>query len=598
MEKQKEKSVLYILMEYAGTHKWLTYLGMFLSGVSALMTMAPVICIWLAIKEIFAVLPDVSQAKNLVHYGWLAVVFAVGSMLIYFAALMCTHISAFRTAKNLRMTALEHIIKLPLGYFNTIGTGKLRRIIDESSGQTESYLAHQLPDLVGAFVTPVATIILLFVFDWRLGIISLIPTLISFVFLMQMMGSSLEDSMKQYQNALEDMNNEAVEYVRGVPVVKTFGQSVFSFKKFHASIERYRDWAVNYTLSLRIPNTCYSVSINAVSAFIAVGGVLMIRAAVDYKAFLLDLIFYILFTPICVTMMNKLMWTCENTMLAKDAVKRITTVLNEKPIVEPANPLLPKDYSISFENVTFTYPGGRIPALNSVNFSVPQGSTIALVGPSGGGKTTAASLIPRFWDVVSGSVKIGGIDVKNIATDELMKNISFVFQQSKLFKTTLLENIRESKPNATETEIMMALKKARCEDIIEKMPNGLNTVIGTKGVYLSGGEMQRIALARAILKDAPIILLDEATAFADPENEYQIQLAFEQLTKGKTVLMIAHRLSTIKNADNIIVLSEGKIAEQGKHDKLLTKNGEYKRMWNEYMTSISWKVGKEAIVND
>lgn len=598
MKKPKEKSVLSVLMGYAGGHRWLTYLGMFLSGVSAVMVMAPVVCIWLAVKEIFAVLPDVSQAKNLVTYGWLAVVFAVGAMLIYFAALMCTHISAFRTAKNLRMTALKKIVKLPLGYFNTIGSGKLRRIIDESSGQTESFLAHQLPDLVGAFVTPVATIILLFVFDWRLGLISLAPTLISFIFMMQMMGPSLADGMKQYQNALEDMNNEAVEYVRGVPVVKTFGQSVFSFKRFHASIERYRNWAVKYALRLRIPNTNYTVSINAVSAFIAVGGALMIATAVDYKAFLLDLIFYILFTPICVTMMNKLIWTSENTMLAKDAVRRINTILDEKPIAEPIKPKKPKNYSISFDNVTFTYPEGKTPALDNVKFSVQQGSTVALVGPSGGGKTTAASLIPRFWDVDRGSIKIGGVDVKNITTDELMKNISFVFQQSNLFKATLLENIRESKPDATKAEVMKAVKQARCEDIIEKMPNGLNTVVGTKGVYLSGGEMQRIALARAILKDAPIILLDEATAFADPENEYQIQLAFEQLTKGKTVLMIAHRLSTIKNADNIIVLSDGKIAEQGKHDNLLAKNGKYKCMWDEYMTSISWKVGKEAVVND
>lgn len=598
MQKQKEKSVMSVLMGYAGGHKWLTYLGMFLSGVSAVMVMAPVICIWFAVKEIFAALPDVSQAKNLTTYGWLAVAFAIGSMLIYFIALMCTHISAFRTAKNLRMSALKHVLNLPLGYFNTIGSGKLRRIIDESSGQTESFLAHQLPDLVGAIVTPIATIVLLFVFDWRLGMISLAPTLISVFFLHQMMGASLAEGMKNYQNALEDMNNEAVEYVRGVPVVKTFGQSVFSFKKFHVSIKRYRDWAVNYSLKLRLPNTCYTVAVNAVSAFIAVGGAWMIASAVDYKAFLLDLIFYILFTPICVTMMNKLMWTSENTMLAQDAVRRINTVLEEKPIKEPVNPQMPKDYSVSFENVTFTYPKGTVSALNNLSFSIPQGSTVALVGPSGGGKTTAASLIPRFWDTDTGCVKIGGVDVKNISVEELMNHISFVFQQSDLFKTTLLENIRESKPNATEAEVMAAVKAASCEDIIDKMPDGLHTVVGTKGVYLSGGEKQRIALARAILKDAPIILLDEATAFADPENEVQIQRAFEELTKGKTVLMIAHRLSTIKNADNIIVLADGSIQEQGKHNQLLEKNGIYKRMWNEYMTSISWKVGKEDAHHD
>lgn len=598
MKKAKEKSVLSVLMGYAGRHKWLTFLGMFLSGISAVMVMAPVICIWLAVKEIFSVLPDVTQAENLIHYGWLAFVFAVGSMLIYFIGLMCTHISAFRTAKNLRMTALEHIVKLPLGYFNTIGSGKLRRIIDESSGQTESFLAHQLPDLVGAFVTPIATVILLFVFDWRLGLISLAPTLISFLFLMQMMGASLADGLKNYQNALEDMNNEAVEYVRGVPIVKTFGQSVFSFKRFHASIERYRNWAVKYSLRLRIPNTNYTVSVNAVSAFIAIGGAVLVGTAADFKAFLLNLIFYILFTPICVTMMNKLMWTSENTMLAKDAVRRIQSVLDVKPIAESLCPQNPQDFTISFDDVSFTYPQGEIPALDHVSFTVPQGSTIALVGPSGGGKTTAASLIPRFWDADSGSVKIGGVDVKNIATKELMKQISFVFQQTKLFKATLLDNIRESKPDATLAEVMTAVKQARCEDIIEKMPNGLHTIVGTKGVYLSGGEMQRIGLARAILKNAPIILLDEATAFADPENEYQIQLAFEQLIKNKTVLMIAHRLTTIKNADRILVLADGKVIEQGKHSELLAMNGKYKHMWEEYKTSITWKVGKEETVHD
>lgn len=598
MEKEKKKSVLSVLMGYAGGHKWLTFIGMFLSGVSAVMVMMPVICIWLAVKEIFDALPNVSQAKNLIHYGWLAFAFAVGSMLVYFIGLMCTHISAFRTAKNLRMKALEHIVKLPLGYFNTIGSGKLRRIIDESSGQTESFLAHQLPDLVGAFVTPIATVILLFVFDWRLGLISLAPTAISFLFLMQMMGASLADGLKNYQNALEDMNNEAVEYVRGVPIVKTFGQSVFSFKRFHASIERYRDWAVKYSLRLRVPNTNYTVSVNAVSVFLAVGGAVLIGTAVNFKAFLLNLIFYILFTPICVTMMNKLMWTSENTMLAKDAVRRIQSVLDVKPIAESLCPQNPKSFTVSFHDVSFTYPKSNIPALDHVSFTVPQGSTIALVGPSGGGKTTAASLIPRFWDADSGSVKIGGVDVKNIATKELMKQISFVFQQTKLFKATLLDNIRESKPEATLAEVMTAVKQARCEDIIKKMPNGLHTIVGTKGVYLSGGEMQRIGLARAILKDAPIILLDEATAFADPENEYQIQLAFEQLIKNKTVLMIAHRLTTIKNADCILVLADGKIVEQGKHSELLALNGKYKHMWEEYKTSIAWKVGKEEPVHD
>ncbi|MBN7773955.1 ABC transporter ATP-binding protein [Clostridium aminobutyricum] len=575
----------------------LTILGCFLSGISAIFSLIPFLYIWLIVRDIFEVLPHLSEATNLAYYGWMTVVFAFVSILIYFAALMCTHLAAFRVARNMRSQALHHIVKLPLGYFSGQGSGKLRRIIDESSGQTESFLAHQLPDLTGAYVAPVAMIAMLFTFDWRLGLISLAPMLIGFLFMARMAGSSMAAKMAEYQSALENMNNEAVEYVRGIPVVKTFQQSVFSFKNFHDAIMRYKKWVVEYTISLRLPMTCFTVCINAIFAFLIPAGILLIASAVDYKAFLLDFIFYVLFTPYCTVMMTRILFSSENSMLARDATARVMNILQEQPLKEPANPVSPKDSSVTFDNVTFTYKNAKQPALKSVSFHLSQGSTYALVGPSGGGKTTVASLIPRFWDVDEGMIMVGGVDVRHIATEELMSHISFVFQDTHLFKKSLLENIRAAKPNASRQEVMKAAKAAQCEDIIAKMPKGLDTVVGTKGVYLSGGEAQRIALARAILKDAPIIVLDEATAFADPENEHQIQLAFKELTKGKTVLMIAHRLSTVRNADCIIVIKDGVIKEQGSHDELLAMSGLYSKMWMDYRSSVTWKVGKEVALN-
>ncbi|MHB8065289.1 MAG: ABC transporter ATP-binding protein [Ruminiclostridium sp.] len=585
------------LLSFAGKFKILTILGCILSGISAILALIPFICIWQVVKEILTVMPNISESQNLSYYGWVAVLFSVISIIVYFAALMCTHLAAFRVARNMRSHALHHIVKLPLGYFDTQGSGKLRRIIDESSGQTEAFLAHQLIDLTGAYITPVAMTVMLFVFDWRLGILSIVPMLIGFVFMAKMAGAGMKKKMQEYQNSLEDMNNEAVEYVRGIPVVKTFQQSVFSFKNFHDAIMRYKQWVVEYTISLRLPMASFTVSINAIFAFLIPAGILLIGSAVDYNTFLLNFIFYILFTPFCTVMLTRILFSSENSMMAKDAIKRIETVLSEEPLKEPTLPLTPRDASVSFEHVSFTYKGATAPAINDVSFTVQEGATIALVGPSGGGKTTAASLIPRFWDVNSGYVKVGGVDVKNIATKDLMNHVSFVFQDTHLFKASLLDNIRSARPNASREEIMKAAKAAQCEEIFEKLPKGIDTVVGTKGVYLSGGEAQRISLARAILKDAPIILLDEATAFADPENEHQIQLAFEELTRGKTVLMIAHRLSTIRHADCIMVLKNGKIAEQGTHAELLSQGNLYAKMWKDYMTSIYWKVANPKIVD-
>lgn len=590
MEENKEIK----LFDFAGKYKFLTILGCILSGISAVIGLMPFIYIWKVVQSIFTAMPDITQAKNLVFYGWMAVAFALLSIVVYFGALMCTHIAAFRIARNMRSRALHHIVKLPLGFFKQNGSGRLRRIIDESSGQTESFLAHQLPDMTGAYVTPIATIVLLFLFDWRLGLISLIPIFIGFLFVYKMTGSNMREKMIEYQNSLEDMNNEAVEYVRGIPVVKTFQQSVFSFKNFHDSIMSYKKWVVRYTLSLRIPMTGFTVCVNSIFLLLIPAGILLIGTAINYEKFLLDFIFYVLFTPICTVMMTRILFSSENTMLTKDAVNRIQSILKEKPLEEAQQPKEPKDASIDFENVTFTYNQNTAPALENVSLEVPQGKVIALVGPSGGGKTTMASLVPRFWDVDKGNVKIGGVNVKDISTKKLMEKISFVFQNTYLFKQSLKENIRAAKPNASDEEILKAAKAAQCEEIFEKLPDGIDTIIGSKGVYLSGGETQRIALAKAILKDSDIIVLDEATAFADPENEHKIQTALAELTKNKTVIMVAHRLSTVKNADCIVVLDKGKIIEKGTHKELKDKKGLYSDMWKDYEASVSWKISREV----
>ena len=582
------------LMTFAGKHRYLTYLGCALSGLSAVITLVPYLCMWQVVRETLIGLPDGFSGESLVRWGWIAVAFSLLSMIVYFAALMCTHLAAFRTARNLKTVALRHLSSLPIGYFKKEGSGKLRRIIDDGAGQTESYLAHQLPDLAGALVTPIAVLLLLFVFDWRFGLISLLPILVGAAFFLRMMGPGMEEKMSQYQSALDDMNSEAVEYIRGISVVKAFQQSIFSFRSFHDSILRYRDWAVAYTISLRLPMCGYTVSINGIFAALIVGGLLLIgdiSQGNSYRDTLLDLIFYILFTPICVSMMDRVMWASENAMKAKDALERILAICGQMPLEEPDCPAHPKDDCVELVDVSFAYEKSGENVLDHVNLRVEPGMMAAIVGPSGGGKTTLASMIPRFFDVDEGRVMIGGEDVRAIGSERLMNLVSFVFQDSRLFKDTLEENVKMARPNASREEVMAAIRAARCEDIVEKLPQGLQTVIGSKGVYLSGGEVQRIALARAILKNTPIVVLDEATAFADPDNEQLIQQALETLIRGKTVLMIAHRLSTICNADRIFVMKDGQIKEQGTHGELLARGGIYRAMWEEYCKSAEWKVG-------
>jgi ATP-binding cassette subfamily B protein len=588
------KNLMKGLFKFAGRYKYLTIAGMIFSALSAILSIVPIIMIWLCTAEVIDTWPNFQDATSIKTYAWMALIFSVISILVYFAALMCTHFAAFRIAKNMRIEALTHLMKLPLGYFNESGSGKLRRVIDESSGHTETYLAHQLPDLVGAMVTPIAVLILLFTFNWKMGLISIAPIIISFLFLFQMIGKDHAQNIKNYQTSLENMNNEAVEYVRGIPVVKTFGQSIFSFKKFYDTIIQYRDFAVTYTLRLRRPMSFYTLFINAIPIFLVLGSIFLISTSPTPKKFFVDFLFYVFFTPICFNMMNKIMWSSEESVKAEDALNRINEMLKKEPLKETGKAKLKGNFDISIKGVSFTYPNSNNKALSNISLEIPQGTTTALVGPSGGGKSTTAMLIARFFDVDSGSISIGGVDIRDVTEKDLMSNISFVFQDNHLFKASILENIMEGKADATMEEVTYAIKAAHCEDIIAKFESGLATVVGTKGVYLSGGEVQRIALARAILKDSPIILLDEATAFADPENEYEIQLALKELTKDKTVLVIAHRLSTIKNVSNIHVVSDGKLMESGNHRELLEKNCLYKSMWDEYQKAASWKL-KEVI---
>ena len=589
--KAKGKGNLSVLMDYAGRRRVLTYLSWVLSAVSALTALVPFIFVWLIVREVIEANGNFAAVQgSLSVYGWWAVGSALISMLVYFAALMCSHVAAFRVAGNMRKRAMRHIGALPVGFMNSLGSGRVRRIVNESSGATETYLAHQLPDMVGAFATPVGMIVLLFVFDWRLGLLSLIPTVLGFIIMSKMTGKDMARKMKEYQSALENMNNEAVEYVRGVPVVKTFGQTVFSFKRFKGSIDSYHTWVVAYTKSLMWPMVAFTTAINCVFVPLIIAGLCFTAGGVD-GTFLLNLIFYIIFTPIISVTLMKVMFMSENNMIVSDALQRIDGILAIKPLPEPSAPQTPKDNSVTFENVTFAYEGADRNAIDGITLDVKAGETVALVGPSGGGKTTAAGLVARFWDTASGAVKVGGVNVKDIDRQTLNDTVAYVFQDSKLLKTSIFENVRMGRPSATREEVLAALHNAQCDDILNKFPHGVDTVIGSKGVYLSGGEQQRIAIARVMLKNAPVLVLDEATAFADPENEAAVQRAFERLANGRTVIMIAHRLTTVQNADNIYVLKDGKVAENGTHAQLMEQKGIYSNMYEEYRTSIAWKVG-------
>lgn len=583
----KKKSSLSRLFEYAGNYKYLTVLSWILSAVSAWIALVPFYYIWRIIKEVLAVAPDYSQAQNLKGYGWAAVGFALLSMIIYVGSLMCSHVAAFHVQAEMRSQMMHHIVTLPMGFMDSEGSGKIRKIVNESSAATETYLAHQLPDQTGAYATPVGLLVLLLVFDWRLGLLSLVPVVAAFLIMGSMTGEKMQQKMKEYQNALEEMSSEAVEYVRGIPVVKTFGQSVFSFKRFQTSIKNYEKWTISYTKDLRMPMVLYTTIINAVfSVLIATA---FFFTASD--AYLLNLLFYIIITPIITVTLNKIMFASENQMIVADALERIDGILDRQPLPETKDGRAVEDSSVTFENVSFRYENASKDALHQISLQIKDGEHVAFVGPSGGGKTTLASLAARFFDTTEGTVRIGGVDVRDIPSEKLMEKVSFVFQDSKLLKMSIYDNVRMGKKDATREEVLQVLKDAQCEDIIAKMPNGIDTVIGSKGTYVSGGEAQRLSIARAMLKAAPILILDEATAFADPDNEAKVQAAFSRLSEGKTVIMIAHRLSSVVDADRICVLKDGEIREMGTHKDLVANGGIYAHMWEAYNQSVCWKVG-------
>ncbi len=588
----KKQSDFSRLMGYAGGHRFFTYASWVLAAVSALLALVPLLYIWRILRDVLAVAPEYSRAVNIPHYGWMAVLFAVLSYAVYVCALLCSHLSAFRVATNLRLAVTEHLSRLPLGFTESFGSGRLRKIIEESTGAAEAYLAHQLPDQYSAMATPVGLIVLLFVFDWRLGLLSLVPVFLAFAIMATMTGKRMAEKMRQYGNALAAMSGEAVEYVRGIPVVKTFGQSVFSFKKFKATIDEYEKWVIAYTEELRVPMLFYTAAINGVFAFLIAGAFLFTRNGVTPE-FLLNLLFYIIITPVISLTLTKIMYMSENKMVVADALSRIDSVLEAAPVPEGKAGARPKDSSVGLRDVRFSY-DGKNEVIRGVSMEIQPGQTVALVGPSGGGKSTLASLVCRFFDVQGGSISIGGVDVREIPKDVLMDTASFVFQNSRLLKGSILDNVRLGKPDATEEEVLAALQGAQCMDIIEKFPEGLHTVIGSRGVYLSGGEQQRIAIARAMLKNAPILILDEATAFADPDNEAKVQAALGALSKGKTVIMIAHRLTTVEHADCIYVVENGQITESGTKEALCAQKGLFAKMWRDYQSSVEWKVAKEG----
>ena len=576
-----------------GKRKVLLPAAMLLSALSALAGMLPYILIWLIVRELLEH-GEITSSGNVVTYAWWAAGMAVASIVLYFAALMSSHLAAFRVESNLRKEAMRQIVRMPLGFFDINTSGRIRKIIDDNAGVTHSFLAHQLPDLAATFLVPLVAVILIFMFDWILGLACIVPVIIAMLVMGFMMNAEGRQFMKSYMTSLEEMNTEAVEYVRGIPVVKVFQQTIYSFKNFHRCIMNYNKMVFGYTRMWEKPMSLYTVIINGFVFFLAPLAILLIGYSGNYASVLLNFFLFVLITPVFSQSIMKSMYLNQALGQASEAIGRLENLVAYEHLTVVEHPQSVKEFSIQFEKVSFSYPGANQKAVDDVSFTIPQGNTVALVGASGGGKTTIARLVPRFWEATEGKVLIGGINVREIAPEELMKYISFVFQNTKLFKTSLLENIKYGNPDATMEEVERAVDMAQCREIINKLPLGLNTKIGTEGTYLSGGEQQRIVLARAILKNAPIIVLDEATAFADPENEHLIQQALKELTKGKTVLMIAHRLSSITDADNILVIDKGKIAEQGTHANLLGKQGIYYHMWNEYQQSVRWTIGKEV----
>lgn len=592
MKGQKKPSAFSVLMGYAGRHKVLTYLSLILSAACGVLALMPFVCLWRIIKEVVEVAPTFSMATGITHNGWMVVIFSLIYMLVYFGALMCSHLSVFRVAGNMKKDLIHHIAKLPIGFVDEMGSGKVRRIITEATSSTETMLAHNLPDMAQAIVTPIAMVVMLFIYDWRFGLACIIPIILSFCMMFTMMGPRMAEGMKKYQDALENMSNEAVEYVRGIPVVKTFGQTVFSFHRFKKSIDDYGEFCLKYTFECRRSMILFEMFINSAFAFLIGLTLFLTRGGAASQDILVNFLFYVIFTPIITTTMMRVMYIPENSMKIEDAIARVNSIKNIEPLAEAKTKKTPSGAFVEIKDVTYRYSEDTNPAVRNLSMSADRDQIVALVGPSGSGKTTAAGLISRFFDAQEGSVQIGGVDLRDISKDELMNTVSYVFQDSRLLKRSIADNLRIAKQDATDAELKEALHAAQCDDIIARLPQGINTVLGSEGTYLSGGEQQRIAIARSILKNAPVVILNEATAFADPENEVLVQKAFTELTKHSTVIMIAHRLSTIRNADKIYVLDHGEVVEEGRHDELVEKGGIYSAMWKEYQSAVSWKVGE------
>ncbi|MCR4722419.1 MAG: ABC transporter ATP-binding protein/permease [Eubacteriales bacterium] len=592
--KEKKQSDVAVLLKYAGNFKGLTFAGLGLSAIAMVLGMAPYICIWLVARDLISVAPNWTEASDVARYGWMAFGFAVAGIAVYFAALMCTHLAAFRTASNIRKQGMAHLMNTPLGFFDANASGLIRNRLDGAASETETLLAHNLADIVGSAAMLISMIIMMFIFDWRMGASCLLAAVISIAAMFTMMGGKNAKLMAEYQAAQDVMSKAGTEYVRGIPVVKVFQQTVYSFRAFKQAIEDYSAKAEHYQGDVcRVPQSVNLTFTEGAFVFLVPVALILAPGALkagNFAAFVTDFAFYAVFSAIVSTALARIMFAASGMMLASTALERIDQVMSAPVLKITEHPQIPENNSVEFKDVTFIYDGSQVPALEHVSFRVEPGQTVALVGPSGGGKTTAASLIPRFWDVSSGSVEVGGVDVREADPHVLMNQIAFVFQNDRLFKASILENIRAARPDATRDDVQAALSAAQCDDILEKLPEGMDTVIGADGTYLSGGEQQRVALARAILKNAPIVVLDEATAFADPENEALIQKAFAVLTKGRTVIMIAHRLSTVIGADKIIVLDSGHVKEEGTHAQLATAGGLYSEMWAEYNQAVKWKI--------
>ena len=583
----KKKPILQPLLAYAGKRKVLTYLSMVISGISQLLALVPFLYIWAILRDVIA-----GDYSRIAHYGWMAVAFAIATIVVYFGALMCSHLAAFRIAANMRKALMRHIMTLPIGFLDALGSGKVRKWVQESTQSTETYLAHQLPDKAGMYATMIGLAVLMFLFDWRMGLLCLGTVLLAIIVMVTLMtGPTLRRKLGEYNKALDAMSNEAVEYVRGIPVVKTFGQSVFSFKRFKESIDQYKQWVIAYTIDLRRPMTLYTMLVNASFAVLIALTLIVVKNGTYSPEFLLNLLYYIIVTPAIAVTLNRIMFASENEMIVAEALDKTGRILAIDPLADPSDAKLPEDNEIQLKDVRFRYPEAERFAVDDVSLDIKPGQKIAFVGPSGGGKTTTASLIARFFDVTEGAITLGGVDIRHIRKKDLMDRVSFVFQDIRLLKTSIFENVRLGKPDATREEVLEALHKAQCDDILAKLPEGIDTVIGTQGTYLSGGEQQRVAIARVMLKGTPIVILDEATAFADPDNETRVQQACtEMAADGKTIIMIAHRLSSVTGADRIFVLEEGRVTECGSHRVLLEKGGKYASLWKQYVESVKWNI--------